>query len=141
MNDPVWCQSEVARHSDLIQELTCHLSLAADARDEVAKAWNDRAGKEIAIRFLEPFKTDVEGSVMFLNAHVNSLAAAAHGMNQAERPALNISELLGEAQVLRGQIDKEVQSADSASTVAFDAIAAVKVDLRETDRLLNQIGC
>jgi hypothetical protein len=62
-------------------------------------------------------------------------------MSQAERPALNISELLGEAQVLRAQIDKEVQSAESASTVAFAAIAAVKVNLRETDRLLNQIGC
>jgi hypothetical protein len=61
MNDPVWCQSEVARLSDLIQELSCHLSLAADARDEVAKAWNYRVGKEITICFLEPFSTDVGG--------------------------------------------------------------------------------
>jgi hypothetical protein len=140
MNDPAWCQSEVARQSELVRELTRHLNLAAQARDDVARAWDDRAGKDIASRFLEPFKKDVEESNSFLNAQVDSLSEAVHAMKQAEIPSRGIAELLVEAQVLRGQIDKEVQSAESASTVSFDAIAAVKLNVRETEKLLNQIG-
>lgn len=140
MNDPTWAQSEVERQDDRVLEMSRHERLASEFRQEMTSVWTDRAGRELRLRYLDPFGEDTSESKRLLQEQVRALSIAVQAMHRAEPAAQDVSNRLVDAEQLRRQIDLEVESAERAAMVAMESVAAVRMTLQDAHQLLAKIG-
>jgi hypothetical protein len=140
MNDPLWCQAEIERQKDRVLEMARHERLATEYRQEVMSIWDDRAGKEIRVRYFEPFGVDVGESKRLLREQVDVLAVVVQQMLAAEPVFVDTSTRLLESGQLRQQIEIEVEKSDRAATISRDAVAEVRTGLEATLSLLKKIN-